>query len=330
MTQLFNAKPFIIAEVGSNWTTFAEAKDSIRFAKQAGAHAVKFQAFDGLSLHGPACVRKSDGTPSRMEGALPLEWLPKLKEKADACGIEFMCSAFSDDLYDAVNPYVDVHKIASSELTNIELLYKVKSFGKPIILSCGASSKRDVHLALQALSGSKLVLMYCSSAYPSCEYNLFYMKDLAESFSVPMGLSDHSLDVCYPALSAVHHFGAIAIEKHVNFTEHQTPDSAHSLNHAQFVIMCELLNGKRSYTEFNPMPEEKDMFLKHNRRLIATKDIGKGQMLKYGENFGAYRSLKEDTKGLTPFAWGDIEGYPVKCDIKTGDSIGPQEVDKQW
>src|SRR3990167_1071022 len=116
MTALFQAKTFIIAEIGSNWTSFEEAKDSISFAKQAGADAVKFQAFRVEALYGFYDSQYGEHRAMGGNGELPLEWLPKLKEKADACGIEFMCSAFSPELYDVVNPYVLVHKIASSEL----------------------------------------------------------------------------------------------------------------------------------------------------------------------------------------------------------------------
>ncbi len=340
MTKLFEAKPFIIAEIGSNWTSFEQAKDSISFAKQAGANAVKFQLFDYKCLYGfyPKIENGLDGfwndngidrgLQDISDPYMTIEWLPKLKEKADACGIEFMCSAFSPELYDAIDPFVSVHKIASSEIGYPQLLEKVKSKGKPIILSVGASSKGDIEHAMRILRGGpQVVLMYCCSSYPSRMYNLFYMQDLKETFNVPVGLSDHSTDVYYPALSSVHHFGAVAIEKHVNFFDIETPDSGHSLSKDDFRLMCEVLHGKRDYKHFNPMPEEKDMFLRHNRRLIATKDIHPGDPFKYGENFGAYRSLKDDPNGLSPFAWEVlVKSNGAKCFIKAGDSIGPEEV----
>lgn len=325
MTKLFNAKPFIIAEVGSNWTSFAEAKDSISFAKQSGADAVKFQLFTEKDLFGPG-MRGSWSEEKSGQHQLPMDWLPKLKEKADACGIEFMCSAFSPELYDVVDPYVSVHKIASSELTYPQLLEKVKSKRKPIILSVGASSKGDIASAMQVLQGSQVVLMYCSAAYPSRMSNIFCMQDLKDTFGIPVGFSDHSLEVCYPALSAVHHFGAVAIEKHVNFTNRNTPDSAHSLSQDEFTLMCDFLHGKRDYKTFNPMPEERDMFLRHNRRLIAIKDINVGDTFRFGHNFGAYRSLKEDAKGLIPFAWEEVaKSTGAKRAVKAGDGISTED-----
>ena len=318
MTKLFQAKPYIIAEVGSNWKNFTEAKDSISFAKQAGADAVKFQAFRAEDLYSYNLLKIE-----QMQEGIPLDWLPKLKEKADACGIDFMCSAFSPELYEVVNPFVEVHKIASSEITYPQLLEKVKSFKKPILLSVGASSKSDVELAMQVLRGGpQIVLMYCSAAYPSTMFNLFQMQDLRDTFDVPVGFSDHSLDAVYAPLSAHHHFDAIVIEKHVNFTDHETPDSRHSLSHKDFVYMCELLHGKRDYKEFNPQPEEKEMFLKHNRRLIAIKDIAAGDAFRYGDNFGAYRSLTDDSKGIIPHAWEALmKSNGARRAIKAGEGI---------
>lgn len=326
MTQLFKSQPFIIAEIGSNWTNFGEAKDAISYAKQAGADAVKFQLFDDSAMYGPG-IRGSWYTgPLATLHQLPQEWLPKLKEKANACGIEFMCSAFSPELYDAVDPFVEVHKIASSELTHPHLLERVKAKGKPILLSVGASSKGDVAQAMQILRGGpQVVLLYCVAAYPARQYNLFKMEDLKQ-FGVPVGLSDHSLDVVYPALSAVKHFGAVVIEKHVNFALcGKTPDAKHSLSGDDFVYMCEHLRGKRD-SSFNPAPEERDMFLRHNRRLIAIRDIAVGDAFRYGENFGAYRALEDDSAGVSGFMWQDlVKSSGAKQAIKAGQPIAPED-----
>jgi sialic acid synthase SpsE len=325
MTKLFEAKPFIIAEVGSNWSSFNDCKDSISFAKQCGADAVKFQAFNEAALFGPG-IRGSWSEEKSAQHTLPIDWLPKLKEKADACGIELMCSAFSPELYDAVDPYVQVHKIASSDLSYPQLLNKVKTLKKPILLSVGASTYNDITYALHELTGAKVALLYCSSAYPSKEYNLFLIDTLKRSFGVEVGFSDHSIDVYYPALSAFIHFGAVAIEKHVNFVRSSGPDSGHSLDGAQFKYMCDMLRGVRNYKEFNPQPEESDMFLRYNRRLIAIKDIPAGEAFKFGVNFGAYRSLNDDIKGMTPFAWEYVaKSLGAKRDIKAGQPIAPED-----
>jgi sialic acid synthase SpsE len=68
--------------------------------------------------------------------------------------------------------------------------------------------------------------------------------------------------------------------------------------------------------------EEKAMYLRHNRRLIATQHIPAGGVLTYGDNYGAYRSLADDTRGLSPLLWMSVEGKHARIDIERGKPIG--------
>ncbi len=130
VTRLFTAKPFIICEIGSNWQTLDHALESIAVAKSCGADAVKFQLFSPSALYGHC-----DGIDAY---SLPLDYLPILKLKADQEGIEFMCTAFSPELVLAVDPFVEVHKVASSDACWPQLLEAVANTHKPVLLSTGA------------------------------------------------------------------------------------------------------------------------------------------------------------------------------------------------
>lgn len=318
---------FIIAECGSNWTSFEDAKDSITMAKNVGANACKFQLFDHKALYGlepdiskPIHQRRFDG--------LPPEWLPKLAEKAAACGIEFMCSAFSPELLRAVDPYVKRHKIASAELTYRELLEAAKATGKPILLSTGGSSLTDIKMALEILKGADVTLMYCVSAYPAKNVNLFSMDKLevfcSMPFGVKIGYSCHT-DEWYTPVAAVKYHGATVIEKHFKLRDMDTPDAPHSLNPEEFKEMVDVIRGKADHICF-PEPQERDMLHRHNRRLIATKDVGPGEELVYGRNFGCYRSLVSDAEGLHGFSDKQVTGKICKVALKAGDPITPKHI----
>jgi sialic acid synthase SpsE len=331
-------KPFIIAEVGSNWASFEDCKNSIAQAKQCGADAVKFQAYDAQSLYGldwewegkvitkdSLWGRMSAVRSGLMDSTLLLEWLPKLAEKAKACGIEFMCSAFSPELAEAVNPFVNVHKVASAELTHVRLLQKLRSFGKPVILSTGASWAADIKQALKVLEGVPVILMYCVAAYPAQEINLDTIPLMLSTFGVPIGFSDHSVDVGFIPAGAVR-AGAVVIEKH--FTALPVlacPDRGHSLTPDQFKRMVGSIRGGGTVS-LGPSREEKPMILRHNRRLIATRDIAVGEALTEGVNFGAYRSLKDDTKAASPWMIDQMNGKAVKRAIPAGDGISYADV----
>lgn len=317
MTKLLTAKPFIIAEVGSNWSNFEQAKDSISMAKTCGADAVKFQAYDSYALFG----FKPEG---KLLGELPLEWLPKLKEKADACNIEFMCTAFSPKIAEIVNSYVEVHKIASSNLTDPFLLEAVGKTKKPVILSTGAGSYGDIVGAVKILEqngASNIVLMYCNAAYPSRYHDLFIMNDLRNSLHKEVGFSDHTTDVIFAPLCAVKMFNAVCIEKHFTAFENlDSQDRQHSLTRDEFKHMVDYIRGDR-LSAIGPSVEEQPMILRHNVRCIATKDMKAGEMLNINVNFGVHRSLKDDSQGLIGFAWQHINGKTLRQDVQAGDGL---------
>lgn len=309
---------FIIAEVGSNWRDLNDCRHSIAMVKAVGADAVKFQVFTDEALYGRKTI--ANGL-----SALPLDWLPHLKQKADSVGIEFMCSAFSPELYEVVDPFVKRHKIASAEMTHLRILEKVRSFGKPIILSTGASGEKDIEKALEVLKGCDVTLLYCVAAYPTKHVDLRTIPLLAKRFNCPVGFSDHTLDVAEIPRRAVQE-GAAVIEKHfTDIPEVATPDRDHSLTVDQFKTMVQAIRGtlepRIGYTG-----EENDMVLRHNRRIIATRDINIGEALVEGGNFGIYRSLKPDAKGLSPFAVAWLNGKLAKNNIQAGEGIGPGDV----
>lgn len=323
MTKLFDARPFIIAEVGSNWRTLNDCIASIGQAKAVGADAVKFQLFTPDALYGPGHGNK-DGDYAWPH--LDPSWLPALKEKADACSIEFMCTAFSPELVEAVDPFVSVHKVASSDLSYPQLLAAVANTGKQTILSTGASGKGDIEYALTFFNQLQVVLLYCVASYPTKFVDLEvmkYLRDLGPLKSL-VGFSDHTLGISM-AVEACRQ-GAVVLEKHFTaFPDLDTPDRPHSLTPDEFKTMVDYIRGVRKPV-IGPSPEERDMLLRHNRRLVATKDIFEGEHLEYGVNFGAYRSLVDDTKGLSPFAWTQVDGKTAVNALKRGEGIGPGDI----
>ena len=308
-------KPFIIAEVGSNFTCFDDCKDSIAKAKACGADAVKFQAFDRKSLY---------GSQGEMPGSLPMDWIPRLSLKAKACGIEFMCSAFSPELVEAVNPYTNVHKVASAELTHLRILEKVRSLGKPVILSTGASGESDIRGALEVLSGVPVILLYCVAAYPARVIDLGVIAQMERTFGVPVGFSDHSESATVIPQRAAE-LGACVIEKHVNFVGATSPDSPHSLSTDEFKLMVETIHGTVS-RGMGPTQEENGMIRRHNRRILAIRDIPLGEALQEGVNFGIYRSLIDDATAAHPFAIHGMIGRGVRRAIKAGQGIAMSDV----
>lgn len=320
--------PFIIAEVGSNWETFEHCKDSINLAKACGADAVKFQLYDKFALYGSKEVLNNlapmYGDKVDMLGQLNPEWLPKLKIKADAAGIELMCSAFSPELQDEVNKHVNIHKLASAENNHVRMLERLRAYGKPVIMSTGASGERDLRASLEILGDTPTVLLYCVASYPAQAVNLDTIPLMQKTFNVSVGFSDHTLDILTIPRMAVEK-GACVIEKHVNFFGVQGPDSPHSLSTDQFKRMVKNIKTPEE-PRIGYTGEENEMVLRHNRRLKAIRDIKAGEVFVEGDNFGIYRSLQDDIHAFSPFAVNQVDRAIAKRDINAGQGIGPNDI----
>ena len=313
----YGCKPFVIAEVGSNWKTPEDCLLSIRIAKANGADAVKFQFYSNKALYG------RDGVSEAVyQTALQGAWLPELKAHCDLYKIEFMCSAFSPEGVHIVDRFVNLHKVASAEMTHVKLLEAVKATGKPVLLSTGASGEADIREAVRTLGHlTPVILMYCVAAYPAKVVDLGCI-DLLKKISPLVGFSDHTIDALIIPRAAIDR-GACVIEKHVNFSDHtDTPDAGHALNEREFKGMVDAIHNRR-VSQLGATLEEADMVKRHNRRLIATKAIAPGDAFQEGVNFGAYRALKDDLNALSPFAMGAIEGKISPISYNPGDGIGP-------
>lgn len=312
--------PYIVAEVGSNWHTFDDCVESIKEASRAGANAVKFQLFNHHALYGVSHSKKS-GYDDKYE--LPIDWLPRLKNAADQAHIDFMCTVFDHAAARVVDPFVYAHKIASSDINYEQLLSEVNRLGKPVFLSTGAATEVEIRMACANLSTVPAVVMYCVAAYPARNIDLTIIEKLRQ-FSQYTGFSDHTTDYLHVPYSAAKHYGISVLEKHFTAIKELTPDTPHSLNPVDFKFMVDRIRGKRT-GNIGPTDEERDMILRHKRRLVTTEGIKRGELFKRDKNYGVYRSVGIDTKGLSPLYLGELHNKTATRDIEPGDSIGASD-----
>ncbi len=309
-----NEACYIIAEVGSNWHSLDDCLYSVRVAKTCGANAVKFQLFTNQSMYAEPEKGKLN------QYSMDPDWLPKLKAECDKYLIDFMCTPFDEEGFKLIDPLVKAHKIASSDLAHVKLLELCRKSGKPVFLSTGGYHDPEIHEAIKRLGTCPVVLMYCVSDYPSKYFdfeNLFYLRN---KFQKLVGYSDHTANVIpIPELAAKHSY---AIEKHVNFIGCKGPDAPHSLNQEEFLLMVQRVRGEKHRHKHVPT----DMKLRHNRRLMASKDIKVGDKLEYGVNYGIFRSLADDVRGGSPFLLSLIEGQRATKEIKRGQGIWTDDI----
>jgi sialic acid synthase SpsE len=231
---------YIIAEIGSNcFKTDNESYNlnnalrQIELAGRAKASAVKFQYFTSQDLFG-----------EEVEGvekvSMPRDWLPRLKQHCDAVDIDFMCSAFSIEGFLEVDPYVEMHKLASPELYDKHLREWLFKNTKPIMFSLGCCPTEDHKIWLDLIRPTVDVAMECVSKYPATmyDYDLLPMYEHMKTKGISWGLSDHTLGFS-TALQAKS-LGASVFEKHVDFLfdQTETPDRSTSINGKSFAEYC--------------------------------------------------------------------------------------------
>lgn len=288
---------YIIAELSANHgQDFDLTVRTIQAMKESGADAVKVQTYTAdtmtIASEKPPFIIEGgtlwDGRTLHdlyQEAYMPWEWQPKLKQIANDLGMDFFSSPFDTtavDFLEAMN--VPMHKVASFELVDIPLLQKIAATRKPVIMSIGMATLEEVEEAVKTLreAGSgPLIMLKCTSAYPAdpAEMNLRTMRDMAERFSVPIGLSDHTLGHTVPVAAVA--LGACVVEKHFVLSRTQPgPDSSFSMEPQDFRAMVDAIRivekamGRVSYE-----PSAKDHKMRAFRRsLFVAADMKAGEV----------------------------------------------------
>lgn len=323
---------YIIAEMSANHNgDYAQAVALIHAAKDAGADAVKLQTYtaDTLTIDSDAQYFRVDGgtlwdgrTLYELYGEAytPWEWQPRLKAVAEEIGLHLFSSPFDATAVDFLETMnVPAYKIASFELVDIPLIQRVARTGKPLILSTGMATLAEIEDAVGAAreaGATQVALLKCNSAYPAPPegMNLRTIPDLAARFGVPVGLSDHTLDLAVPITAVA--LGACIIEKHFTLSRDVPgPDSAFSLEPSEFRAMVDAIRTaeKALGTVQYGVSAEEEKSVVFRRSLFVVEDV------RAGETFTEknVRSIRPGD-GLPPKHLPDVLGKYAKTDISRG------------
>lgn len=215
---------YIVAEIGINHNGSLEfAKELIDMAVDAGCDAVKFQKRTIELVYSPeelARPRDNPFGPTNGDLKRGLEFGKEQYTDIDRyCrkkGITWFASPWDEKSVDFLEKFdVPCYKIASACLTDDELLKHIKSKGKPIILSTGMSTVKQIRHAVDLIGEKDLVLLHCTSTYPAKpeELNLKVIPWLKESFNCPIGYSGHETGVTQSIMATL--LGACIVERHI-------------------------------------------------------------------------------------------------------------------
>ena len=300
---------FIIAELSANHNgSLQNAFDTIKAAKEIGADCIKLQTYtaDTITLD---CDKEDfiikggtlwDGKylyDLYKEAYTPWEWHKELFEYARSIDIDIFSSPFDKtavDFLEQFNP--SAYKIASFEITDYELIRYTASKMRPIIISTGIATIDEIQDAVnicKSVGNDDIVLLKCTSSYPALleEANLASIPNLAQTFGVISGFSDHTLGSTAPIVAVV--FGAKVIEKHFILNKSiGGPDADFSMDKEEFRNMVENI--------------------RDTEKLVGTVD--------YSMTEKNVRSVRPG-HGMHPKYLKDILGKIAKKDYKFGDRL---------
>ena len=336
---IFNKRPFLIGEIGVNFYDIAKkenitpmdaAKLMIKEAKNAGIDAVKFQTYKAekiASRNSPAYWDlDEEPTTSQFElfkkfDSFGSEEYRELAEYCREVGIMFLSTPFDFEAIDFLDDLMDVYKISSSDLTNIPFIKAIALKNKPIILSTGASTLKEIKEAVNAIeevSNVDIGLMHCVLSYPTKDEdaNLLMIKDIKEQFEgYDIGYSDHTKpDDKMLILTTAYLYGANIIEKHFTLDKTLTGnDHYHAMDVEDvktFNENIELINKIKGKKVKQPLVCEFSSRKEARRSIVASKDIKKGEKITK-DNI----TFKRPGTGISPSKVDEIIGMNANEDI---------------
>ncbi|SNB47015.1 N-acetylneuraminate synthase family protein [Geobacter sp. DSM 9736] len=327
--------PYVIAEIGVNHEGNMDlAKRLIDEAQEGGADAVKFQTYKAetiASVNSPAYWDTTkEPTPNQFQLFKKYDkfWkteFEQLKTYCTCAGIEFISTPFDVESAMFLNDLMEVFKISSSDITNRPFIELIGSFGKPIILSTGASFLYEIEEAVAWIerSGVPLALLHCILNYPTddANANLAMITDLRLKFPRHIiGYSDHTLPKDMKTLEIAALLGAVILEKH--FTHDKTlpgNDHYHAMDKSDLKLfrgnlsrVAKLLGSDRKH----PLPSEEPARQNARRSLVAATEIPAGKTIEQSD-----LTWKRPASGVSPRLLSDIVGKKARRTIVSDEII---------
>jgi pseudaminic acid synthase len=292
LTFSYQKPPIIIAEISGNHN--GSKKKFINLIKKAydsGADIVKIQSYEPKDItlnlkskkfiidHG---IWKGKSLWELYKKAhTPLSWHASAFKYAKKRKKIIFSSPFSIRAVDLLEKLkVPLYKIASFEITDLNLIDYVASKKKPIIISSGMASIKELFLAVKTIKKyhNKIIILHCISDYPTQlrDTNLSrinYLKKIFPKYLI--GISDHTKNLISSMAATT--LGVVTIEKHYKDTKNiSSIDSEFSIDSESLKELKEnTVALKESLLKKNSSNDNK--FKSFRRSLFAIKNIKKNE-----------------------------------------------------
>lgn len=193
-------------------------------AKEHGVRgALKVQLRDLDSFIHPAYRERKElkHIPRFLSTRLSREEFRELMEETRRAGLYTMATPFDEPSVDfLVSLGAEIVKVASCSATDWPLLEKIASIGKPVIVSVGGLSIREIDKVVSFFEhrGAHFALMHCVAIYPTPadKFSLDFIETLRGRYPyLTIGFSTHEAPNDTTAIGLAYAKGARIFEKHV-------------------------------------------------------------------------------------------------------------------
>jgi N-acetylneuraminate synthase len=327
---------FVIAEIGNNHNGSLErALEMVDLAVRMGADCAKFQLRHLDDVYRQRTLRK-DGEDLGTEYVLdllrrfelPVADQQRLARYCEQKGILYMCTPWDARSVVALEAMgVRAYKVASADLTNLPLIDRLCSTGKPLILSTGMSLREEVEITARFLEerGAQFVMLHCNSTYPAPLHDIqLKWMDQLRSIHPLVGYSGHERGIAV-SLAAVAR-GACVIERH--FTLDRTmegPDHAASLEYEDFKRLIEgireieqaLGDGRERQLSQGEMINRENL----GKSLVAARPLRAGTVIAADDV-----KVRSPGQGLSPQKYSQLLGRTIRHDFAEEDFFYPSDL----
>ncbi len=329
------SQPYVIAEAGVNHEGDLKlARRLIQEAADGGADAIKFQTYraDTLAVKNSPAYWDLNAEPTTSQHELFSKYdkfwkkeFEQLRSWCDQSSVEFLSTPFDIESAEFLNDLMTVFKVSSSDITNKPFIQFICEFGKPILLSTGASNLDEIDDALSWINEEQnpVSLMHCVLNYPTpdCRANLAMIRGLKKRYPTRLiGYSDHTLPGDMETLRMAWLLGARVLEKHFTYDK-RLPGNDHY--HAMDASNLKEFRTRVAETLIL-LGDEKKRALSHEesarqnarRSLVALTSIRAGTVLT-----PQMLTWKRPATGISPALIDEVVGKAVKVDLSADEIL---------
>jgi N-acetylneuraminate synthase len=323
------SSPYLIAEAGVNHEGDMNlAYRLIDEAVEGGADAIKFQTYKAETLaskNSPAYWDlNAEPTPNQFQLFKKYDsfWQREFELLWNHCqkrNIEFLSTPFDFESASFLADMVSVFKISSSDITNLPLIEHICQFGKPILLSTGASELEEIEQTVSFIKQHNipLGLLHCVLNYPTANENanlgmIIGLKKHFPDFAI--GYSDHTLPGDMDVLETASLLGAEILEKHFTFDKSLPGnDHYHAMDKVDIRIFREKMAARENLIgriDKQALASEQTSRLNARRSLVLARAVKQGEALTIEDI-----SCKRPGTGISPTQINEAIGKKLNCSL---------------